>query len=116
MFFLNIPFILYIIIIDIAIPYLYVGLQTKGKFACPFCGPKIKSRLSKRLRKEVFDKYRNFLSKKHRYRKIKKILFNGKQETALKPQRMTPHLWKMQYNRNRQAGMYGSSYMNCCVF
>ena len=46
----------------------------------------------------------------------KKNLFNGKQETALKPRRMTPHLWKMQYNRNRQACMYGSSYMNCYVF
>ena len=39
---------LYIIIIDIDIPYLYiVGLQTKGKFACPVCGPKIKSHRSK---------------------------------------------------------------------
>ena len=36
----------------------------------------------------------------------KKNLFNGKKETALKPPRMTPHLWKLQYNRNRQAGMY----------
>ena len=51
----NIPFILYIIIINIDIPYLYVGLQTKGKFACPICGPKIKSCHSKSLRKEVFD-------------------------------------------------------------
>ena len=114
--FMNIPFILYIIIIDIDIPYLYVGIQTKGEFACPFFGPKIKSRLSKILRKEVFDKYMHFLSKKHRYRKIKKILFNGKQETALKPQRMTPQLWKLQYNRNRQVGTYGSSHMNCYVF
>ena len=56
--FINIPFILYIIIIDIDIPYLYVGLQTKGKIACPVCGPKIKSRRSKILRKEVFDEYR----------------------------------------------------------
>ena len=58
--FINIPFILYIIIIDINIPYLYVGLQTKGKFACPVCGPKIKYRRSKSLRKEVFDEYRHF--------------------------------------------------------
>ena len=37
--------------IDIIIPYLYiVGLQTKGKFACLVCGPKIKSRRSKSLR------------------------------------------------------------------
>ena len=47
---------------------------------------------------------------------LKKNIFNGKQNTALKPWRMTPHLWKMQYNRNRQDGTYGSSYMNCYVF
>ena len=73
-------------IIDIDIPYLnIVGLQTKGKFACPFCGPKIKSRRSKRLRKEVFDEYKHFLSKNHRYRTTGKKNFNGKQETTLKP-------------------------------
>ena len=43
-------------IFDIDIPYLnIVGLQTKGKFASPVCGPKIKYRHSKNLRKEVFD-------------------------------------------------------------
>ena len=47
---------------------------------------------------------------------LKKNIFNGKKETALKPQRMTPHLWKLQYNRNCQAGTYGSLYMNCYVF
>ena len=46
----------------------------------------------------------------------KKNLFIGKQETALKPQRMAPHLWKMQDNRNNQDGTYGSLYMNCYVF
>ena len=41
-------------IFDIDIPYLnIVGLQTKGKFACPVCGPKIKSCRSKSLRKEL---------------------------------------------------------------
>ena len=114
--FLNIPFILYIIIIEIDIPSLYVGLQTKGKFACPVCGPKIKSHRSKRLRKEVFDEYRHFLSKNHRYQTTKRNLFNWKKETALKPQRMTPHLWKLQYNRNRQDGTDESSYMKCYVF
>ena len=64
--FLNISFILHIIIIEIDIPSLYVGLQTKGKFACPVCGPKMKSRHSKSLLKEVFDEYRHFLSKNHR--------------------------------------------------
>ena len=65
-------------IFDIDIPYLYiVGLHTKRKFPCPVCGPKIKSRCSKSLRKEVLDEYRNFLSKNHRYRTTKKNIFNG---------------------------------------
>ena len=49
--FLNISFILYIIIIDIDIPSLYVGLQTKEKFACPICGPKDQISSFKKLRK-----------------------------------------------------------------
>ena len=66
-------------IFDIDIPYLnIVGLQEKGKFSCPVCGPKIKSRRSKILRKEVFDGYRNLLSKNYRYRTIERNLFNGK--------------------------------------
>ena len=104
-------------IFDIDIPYLnIVGLQTKGKFAFPFFGPKIKSHHSKSLRKEVFDEYRHFLSKNHRYRTTERNIFNGKQETALKPWRMTPHLWKRQYNINHHHGTYGSLYMNCYVF
>ena len=47
---------------------------------------------------------------------LKTNIFNGKQETTLKPQRMTPHFRKLQYNRNHQDGTYGSSYMNCYVF
>ena len=67
------------IIIDIDIPYLnIVVLQTKGKFACRVCGPKIKSHHSKSLRKEVFDEYRHFLSKNHRYRTTKKNISDGK--------------------------------------
>ena len=62
----------------------------------------MKSRRSKSLAKEVFDEYRHFLSKNHRYQTTEKHIFNEKEETALKPQRMTPHLWKFQYNRNRQ--------------
>ena len=81
---------------------LYVGLQAKGKFACQVCGAKIKSHCSKSLRKEVFDEYRNFLSKNHMYQTTDKHLFNGKQEAALKLQTMTPHLWKLEYNRNHQ--------------
>ena len=67
------------IIIDTDIPYLnIVDLQTKGKFACPIYGPKIKSCRSKRLRKEVFDEYKHFLSQNHRYRPTEKNIFNGK--------------------------------------
>jgi hypothetical protein len=55
------------------------GLQTKGKFACLVCGPKMKYHWSKFLGKEVFDEYRNFLSKNHKYRTTEKYLFNGKQ-------------------------------------
>ena len=46
----------------------------------------------------MFDEYRNFLSKNHKYRTTEKDLFNGKQETGLKPQRMTPRLWKLAYD------------------
>jgi hypothetical protein len=32
-----------------------------------------------------------------------KHLFNGKEESGIKPRRMTPHLWKLEYNKsNRQ--------------
>ena len=64
----------------------------------------------------MFDEYRHFLSKKNKYRKNEQNIFNGKKETALKPQRMTPHLWNMQYNRNLHHDTNGSSYMNCYVF
>jgi hypothetical protein len=66
---------IYIYIIDIN-PSV-AGLQTKGKFACPVCGPKVKSRRSKILGKEVFDEYRNFLSKNHKYRTTEKIFSMG---------------------------------------
>ena len=58
----------------------------------------MKSHRSKILGKEVFDEDRHFLSKNHKYRTTKKDIFNGKQETGLKPQRMTPRLWKLAYD------------------
>ena len=70
---------------DIIINRTFVGLQTKGRFACLVCGPKIKYQRSKTLGKEVFDEYMHFLSKNHRYRTTKKHLFNRKEETTLKP-------------------------------
>ena len=30
---------------------------------------------------------------------LKKHLFNGKEETSSRPRRMTPHLWKLEYDR-----------------
>ena len=73
------------------------GLQTKGKFTCLVCGPKMRSRHYRSLRKEVFDEYRHFLSKNRMYRTTEKYIFNGKEETKLKPRRITPRLWKKQY-------------------
>jgi hypothetical protein len=66
----------------------------------------MKSRRSKSLGKEVFDEYRHFLSKNHKYRTTEKYLFNGKQETGLKPQRMTPRLWKLAYDRINPRGTH----------
>ena len=42
----------------------------------------------------------------HKYQSTEKHLFNGKEETTSKPQIMTPHLWKLEYNRiNRQGNV-----------
>ena len=89
-------------IIDIKIIPFLVGLQTKGKFSCPLCGLKMKSRHSRSLGKEMFYEYKRFLYKNHSYRSIEKHLFNGKEETGLRPRRMTPCAWKLQHNRVSQ--------------
>jgi len=64
----------------------------------------------------VVDEYRKFLSKNQSYLSTKKHIFNGKEETILRPWRMTPCAWKLQYNRVSQ-GMdrivYVSLYMIC---
>ena len=57
------------------------------------------SRCSSILQKEVFNEYRHFLSNNHRYQTTEKYIFNGKEETRLKPQRMTPGLLMKQYTR-----------------
>jgi hypothetical protein len=74
----------------------------KGKFLCLVCGPKMKYHHSKILGKMVFDEYRHFLPKNRRYRATGKHLFNWKEETGLKPRRMTPHRWRLEYNENHQ--------------
>ena len=81
-----------------------VGLQTKGKFARPVCGPKMKSYHSKSFKKQVFDENRHFLHRNHKYRITEKHLFNGLEETTSKPQRMTPRLWKLEYNKINHRG------------
>jgi hypothetical protein len=43
---------------------------------------------------------------------LKKHIFNGKEETAIKPRRMTPHLWKLEYNK---VGMYHRFYIFICI-
>ena len=73
-------------------------LQTKGKFACPACGPKMKSHHSRSLQKQVFNEFRHFLHNNHKYQITKNHLFNGKEETTSRLQRMTPHLWKLEYD------------------
>jgi hypothetical protein len=59
----------------------------------------MKSCQSKSLEKEVFDEYRHFLSKKHKYHTTGNDIFNGKHKIGLKPQRMTPHLCKLAYDK-----------------
>jgi hypothetical protein len=54
----------------------------------------------------VFDEYRHFLPKKHKYRTTKKHIFNWKEETRLKPRRMIPHRRRLEYNINRQGTQY----------
>ena len=66
----------------------------------------MKSHQSKSLEKEVVDEYRHFLSRNHKYRTTKKDLFNGKQQTGLKPQRMTPCLWKLAYDKINPRGTH----------
>ena len=64
----------------------------------------MKSCHSKSLGKKVFDECRHFLHRNHKYRSTEKHLFNGKEETTSKPQRMTPRLWKLEYNRINRRG------------
>jgi hypothetical protein len=74
----------------------------------------MKSHHSRILRNEASDEYRHFLTKNHRYRTTKKYIFNLKEEVGIKPRRMTPNLWKSEYNRLKRQGkhlVYVSSYI-----
>jgi hypothetical protein len=61
---------------------------------------------SKSLGKVVFDEYRHLLPKNQSYHTTEKHRFNGKEETGLKPRRMTPHIWRLEYNRNHQGTQF----------
>ena len=65
----------------------------------------MKYRHSLDVGKMVFYESRHFLSRNHKYFTTKKHIFNDKEETVLKPRRMTPRFWKLEYNiiNNRQA-------------
>jgi hypothetical protein len=54
-------------IIDTGINPYVVGLQTKGKFSCPICGPRMEYRCSRSLGNEVFNENKHFLPKNHSY-------------------------------------------------
>ena len=69
----------------------------------------------------MFDEYRHFLHTNHKYRTTEKHLFNGKEENTSKPRRMSPHLWKLEYNRINRQGYTSDqivylSYMICLEF
>ena len=58
----------------------------------------------------MFDEFIHFLHNNNRYRIAEKYLFNGKEETTSKARRMTPHMWKLEYNRmNRQGNVIPSN-------
>ena len=48
--------------------------------------------------KKVFNEFRNFLHNNHKYQITEKHLFNEKEETKSRPRKMTPHVWKLEYN------------------
>jgi hypothetical protein len=66
----------------------------------------MKSHHSRSFGKDVFDEYRHFLPNNHRYQTNKTHIFNGKEENAIKPRRMIPHLCKLEYNINHQGKQF----------
>jgi hypothetical protein len=54
----------------------------------------------------VFDEYRHLLPKNQRHHTTENHIFKGKEETSLKPRRMTLHLWRLKYNRNHQGTQF----------
>ena len=72
MIFFNMPYIL----INVY-KYNLAGLVTKGYFGCKCCGPSLKARWSKDLRKPMYDFSRVLLPKEQPYKRAASA-FNGK--------------------------------------
>ena len=53
-----------------------------------------------------------FVPKNHMHHTIEKTKFNSKEENGKKPQRMTPHLWKLEYNRHHHGMQIVCNIMN----
>ena len=96
MIFFNVPCILVNVY-----KYILAGLVTKGYFGCKCCGPSLKARWSKDLRKPVYDCSRIFLPEQHPYRRAASA-FNGKRERTQRPPIMTPTEWLKAYEREKE--------------
>ena len=73
----------------------------KGYFGCRCCGPSLKARCSKDLRKPMYDFSRIFLPEQHPYRRAAST-FNGKRERTQRPPIMTPAEWLRAYEREKE--------------
>ena len=81
--------------------YNLTGLVTKGYFGCKCCGPSLKARWSKDLRKTAYNYSRVFLPEEHPYRRETSTL-NGKQERTQRPPITTPAEWIREYEREKE--------------
>jgi len=95
---------------------MFVELSTKGYHACHICGPNLHAWYSKNLNKCVYPEYRRFLPLNHEMRRKDKKHFNGKEEKALPPYRMSPNDWyegwskvNLHASEHRLDGMKGLS-------
>ena len=86
------------------------GLQTKGSYGCPTCGPCTSSRRSSHLGKTVYDEYRMFLKLDHPYRVQDKDDFGGKECLLREPSKMNPGRWMHAYRNTN--GNFHSRILN----
>jgi len=73
------------------------GLQTKGSYGCPTCGPCTSSRRSSHLGKTVYDEYIMFLKPNHPYRVQDIDEFGGNECLIRAPLKMNPKRWMNAY-------------------